>query len=414
MKDNEGGAAVHAPHPALLVVILGALTAISPFAIDMYLPALPMIAGDLGTTVARVSLSLSSYFIGLGIGQLMYGPLLDRFGRKKPVYVGLTIYMLAALACTQADTAGSLIAMRFVQAVGGCAAQVAAMAMVHDFFAEKDRSKIISLMMLVLGVAPLLAPTMGGFVSAQWGWEAVFVILALIAGVIMAAAALLLPEGHKPDASISLRPLPILRTYGTIMRERVFLIYATAGALSFAGLFTYVAGSPIIFMDVFAVSPQVYGGIFALLATGFISGSQLSIRLNKKYTNAQIFRAAIFSQSLWGALLLAATVTGMANIYITIGCLFMTMASVGTSYPNAAALALAPFNRNAGSAAGLLGVVQICGGAAASSLIGIVNADTLLPVAAVLAVTACGAAAVLLAGQRAVAASSVQVGGEAL
>lgn len=403
------------PNAVFLVIILGALTAISPFAIDMYLPALPLIAGDLGTSVARISLSLSSYFIGLAVGQLFYGPLLDRYGRKKPIYVGLTIYMSAALLCTLAQDAGQLIGLRFLQAVGGCAAQVAAMAMVHDFFPEKDRSRVISRMMLVLGVAPLLAPTIGGFVSAQWGWQAVFVILAGIAGAIMTAAALLLPEGHKPDPTISLRPGPIFRTFGTILRERVFYTYATAGALSFAGLFTYVAGSPIIFMDVFKVSPQVYGGIFAVLATGFIGGSQLNIRLNKKYKNAQIFRAAIFSQSLWATLLLAATVTGVVNIYITIGCLFMTMGSIGTSYPNAAALALAPFNRNAGSAAGLLGVVQICGGAAASSVIGILNADTMLPVAAILAVSAWGAATVLLVGGRsAVPAASAAAGGERL
>jgi DHA1 family bicyclomycin/chloramphenicol resistance-like MFS transporter len=211
-----------------------------------------------------------------------------------------------------------------------------------------------------------------------------------------------------------LRPGPILRTYGTILQERVFYTYATAGALSFAGLFTYVAGSPIIFMDVFAVSPQVYGGIFALLATGFIGGSQFNIRLSKKYKSAQIFRAAIFSQSVWATLFLIATLTGVVNIYIAIGCLFMTMASVGTSYPNAAALALAPFDRNAGSAAGLLGVVQICGGAGASSLIGIINADTLLPVVAILAVTAWGAAAVLLAGGRFIAPASAVAGGESL
>lgn len=402
------------PNAVLLVVILGALTSISPFAIDMYLPALPLIAGDLGTSVARVSLSLSSYFIGLGVGQLFYGPLLDRFGRKKPVYVGLVIYMIAALLCTLAQDAGQLVGLRFLQAIGGCAAQVAAMAMVHDFFAEKDRSRIISLMMLVLGAAPLLAPTIGGFVAAEWGWRAVFVILAGIAGTIMVAAGVLLPEGHKPDPGISLRPGPIFRTYGTILRERVFYTYATAGALSFAGLFTYVAGSPIIFMDVFAVSPQVYGGIFALLATGFIGGSQFNIRLSKKYKSAQIFRAAIFSQSVWATLFLIATLTGVVNIYIAIGCLFMTMASVGTSYPNAAALALAPFNRNAGSAAGLLGVVQICGGAGASSLIGIMNADTLLPVVAILAVTAWGAAAVLLAGGRYAAPLSAVAGGESL
>lgn len=379
----------------MLVLILGALTAVSPFAIDMYLPALPMIADDLGTSVARISLSLSSYFIGLAVGQLFYGPLLDRYGRKKPIYIGLSVYMLAALLCTQAQDAGQLIALRFLQAVGGCAAQVAAMAMVHDFFPEKDRSRIISRMMLVLGVAPLLAPTVGGFVSELWGWQAVFVILALIAGAIMAAAAFLLPEGHKPDPTISLRPGPILRTYGTILRARVFYTYAIAGALSFAGLFTYVAGSAIIFMDVFGVSPQVYGGIFALQSIGFIGGSQFNVWLAKRYTNAQIFRGAILSQCFWTTLFLIGAATGFINLYMTIVALFMILASLGTSYPNAAALALAPFERNAGSAAALMGVVQICGGALASSLIGIFNTTTLLPIVVVLAVSAWGAAIVL-------------------
>src|SRR5271154_4545107 len=180
----------------LIILILGALSTISPFAIDMYLPAFPGIAAALHTSTAKVSLSISSYFVGLAVGQLFYGPLLDRFGRKLPLYAGLTLFIVASLLCLPSRTVGWLEAMRFLQAPGGCAAQVASMAMVRDFFPVQETARIISLLILILGVSPLLAPTGGGYVSQHLGWQWVFIILASFAFLNLAVLFWYLPEGH--------------------------------------------------------------------------------------------------------------------------------------------------------------------------------------------------------------------------
>ena len=193
----------------LIILILGALSTVSPFSIDMYLPAFPQIAHDLGTTPAEISLSVSGYFIGLAFGQLFYGPLLDRFGRKKPLYAGLSLFVVASLGCLTARSPGLFIAFRLLQALGGCVAQVGAIAMVRDFFPVEESAKILSLLFLVLSVSPLFAPTIGGFVAATVGWPWIFVILAGFACIVMLLIGVFLPEGHKPDPDISLKPSAI-------------------------------------------------------------------------------------------------------------------------------------------------------------------------------------------------------------
>src|SRR5277367_5616280 len=197
----------------LIILILGALSTISPFAIDMYLPAFPEIAAALHTSTARVSLSLASYFAGLAAGQLFYGPLLDRFGRKLPLYAGLVLFIAASLLCLCARTVEWLIALRFVQALGGCAAQVAAMAMVRDFFPAKETAKIISLLILILSVSPLLAPSVGVFVDVHFGWQWVFIVLSLFVALMLVVCWWRLPQGHQPDHTVSLRPGPIFQNY---------------------------------------------------------------------------------------------------------------------------------------------------------------------------------------------------------
>src|SRR5580692_11523966 len=213
------------PNRILIIIILGALSTISPFAIDMYLPAFPQIAAALHTSTARISLSIASYFAGMSAGQLFYGPLLDRFGRKLPLYAGMILFIAASILCLCSRTVEWLIAMRFVQALGGCAAQVAAMAMVRDFFPVHETAKIISLLILILGVSPLLAPTVGGYVSIHLGWQWVFVILAVVAFLNLAVLYWYLPEGHPPDDIISLQPLPILRNFAVVLKEPQFITY---------------------------------------------------------------------------------------------------------------------------------------------------------------------------------------------
>ncbi|HLI93951.1 MAG TPA: MFS transporter, partial [Puia sp.] len=202
------------------VLVLGLLTAIGPFSIDMYLPGFEDIAASLGTTTAMVTLSLSSFFIGISVGQLLYGPLLDRYGRKKPLYAGLGLYLVATFVCMQAKDIETLIILRFIQALGACAAQVAAMAMVRDLFGPQDSAKVFSLLLLVLGASPMTAPTAGGYIVALWSWRVVFLVLLILGGLIAVLTIFLLPESYPADRQFSLRPLPILRNFLAVLRVR--------------------------------------------------------------------------------------------------------------------------------------------------------------------------------------------------
>jgi MFS transporter, DHA1 family, multidrug resistance protein len=384
----------------LIILILGALSTISPFAIDMYLPAFPEIAAALHTSTARISLSLASYFAGLAAGQLFYGPLLDRFGRKLPLYAGLILFIAASLFCLCSRTVEWLIALRFVQALGGCAAQVASMAMVRDFFPVHETAKIISLLILILSASPLLAPSVGVFVAVHLGWQWVFIVLSLFVALMLGVCWWRLPQGHKPDRSVSLRLLPILRNYVIVLKEPQFITYALSGAFAFSGLLVYVASSPIIFMEVFHVSPQKFGAIFAGLSVGFIGSNQINVFLLRKFSSEQIFRATLLVECPVALLFLVGTMCGWFGLNATLVLLFISLSSLGLAYPNAAALALVPFDRNIGSASAMLGFLQIGVSGLASASIGIFDSHTMLPVTLVLAVTSWIGLAILILGKR--------------
>jgi DHA1 family bicyclomycin/chloramphenicol resistance-like MFS transporter len=384
----------------LIIIILGALSTISPFAIDMYLPAFPQIATALHTSTARISLSLASYFAGLAAGQLFYGPLLDRFGRKLPLYAGLSLFIAASLLCLCSRTVEWLIALRFVQALGGCAAQVASMAMVRDFFPAKETAKIISLLILILSASPLLAPSLGVFVAVHLGWQWVFLVLSAFVALMLAVCWWRLPQGHQPDRTVSLRLRPIFHNYATVLKEPQFLTYALAGAFAFSGLLVYVASSPIIFMEVFHVSPEKFGAIFAGLSVGFIGSNQINILLLRKFTSEQIFRGALLVECPVALFFLVGTMCGWFGLASTLGLLFISLSSLGLAFPNAAALALVPFDRNIGSASAMLGFLQVGVSGLASASIGIFDSHTMLPVTLVLAATSWIGFAILLVGKR--------------
>jgi MFS transporter, DHA1 family, multidrug resistance protein len=388
------------PNRLSIILILGALSTISPFAIDMYLPAFPEIASALHTSTARVALSLSSYFAGLAAGQLLYGPLLDRFGRKLPLSAGLILFIAASLLCLRARTVEWLVAMRFVQALGGCAAQVAAMAMVRDFFPVHETAKIISLLILILGVSPLLAPSVGGYVALHLGWRWVFIVLTAFVLLMLAVSFWFLPEGHPPDASISLRPGPILRHFAAVLQEPQFITYALSGAFAFSGLLVYVAGSPIIFMEVFHVSARTFGAIFAGLSIGFIGSNQINVLLLRRFSSEQIFRGALFVECPAALLFLFGTIWGWFGLGMTLALLFIALSCLGLAYPNAAALALAPFDRNIGSASAMLGFLQIGVSGLASASIGIFDSHSMLPMTLILASTSWIALVILWAGKK--------------
>lgn len=398
-----------------LILILGALTALGPFSIDMYLPGFPAIARNLHTTVARVGLSLSSFFVGISAGQLLYGPLLDRYGRKPPLYLGLGLYVAASVGCLAVHDIETLIVLRFVQAIGSCAAAVASVTMVRDLFPVQDSAKVFALLMLVVGVSPMVAPTVGGYVTTAFGWQAVFVALGGLGALLLLATALWLPNSYAPDTTLSLRPRPILTNFWAVLREPQFATYALTGAISFSGLFAYVSGSPLVFMDIFHVGAKVYGWIFAFLSVGLIGASQVNSQLLRRYQSAQIVHVALVCQVLTTLTLVLLTGTGTLGLGGTVALLFVFLGCLGFTSPNTSALSLAPFTRSAGSASALMGAIQMGMGALASVGVSLFNTHSALPMAAIMAATSLLALAVLLAGRRQipqlVAASAAAPGG---
>jgi DHA1 family bicyclomycin/chloramphenicol resistance-like MFS transporter len=382
-----------------LILILGSLTALGPFSIDMYLPGFPAIAKDLHTTAAKVSLSLSGYFIGISLGQLLYGPLLDRFGRKPPLYAGLLVYILASAGCALATSIDGLILMRVIQAIGSCAAAVASVAMVRDLFPVKDNAKVFSLLLLVVGVSPMIAPTVGGYVTAAWGWQAVFMILLGMGVAILLAVICWLPASYAPDRSISLKPRPILRNFWQVLREPQFYTYAFTGAIAFSGLFAYVSGSPILFMEVFRTNEKEYGWIFAFLSVGFIGSSQLNTLLLRHYKSEQVVFVALLGQALVALLFLAVALSGWLTLPITLFFLFLFLCCIGFTNPNAAALSLAPFTRNGGSASALMGAVQMGMGTLISVMMSLFEVPSAVPMVIAMASSSTLALLVLVAGR---------------
>jgi DHA1 family bicyclomycin/chloramphenicol resistance-like MFS transporter len=384
----------------LLIMILGSLTALGPFSIDMYLPGFPDIAKSLHTSTENVALSLSSFFIGISAGQLLYGPLLDKYGRKPPLYAGLALYIIASVGCYFSDSIEMLIAMRFIQAIGSCAATVASIAMVRDIFPVKDNAKVFALLILVLGASPMIAPTVGGYVTAAFGWQLIFIILAVIAVLITLAVIFFLPESYRADPSYSLKPRPIINGFIAVIKTPQFYTYAISGGVAFSGLFAYISSSPVVFMEVFKVSSKTYGWIFALLSVGFIGSSQVNSFLIKKYKSQQIVNAALVAMVIISALFLIGSMQNILGLVGTIIMIFLVLCCVGIISPNTSALALAPFEKNAGTASSLLGAFQMCIGSVVSVGVSLFNSQSSIPMSAVMLVASSVAFLVFIIGRK--------------
>ncbi|MBK1439174.1 multidrug effflux MFS transporter [Parapedobacter sp. ISTM3] len=384
-------------HRLFTFIILGLLSAVGPFSIDMYLPGFDAIAASLKTTVAHVQLSLTSFFIGIASGQLVYGPLLDRFGRKPPLIVGLVIYIAASIGCALTNSADNLMVYRFIQALGSCGGMVASRAMVRDFFGPSESAKVFSLLMLVIGISPILAPTVGSFVIAHWNWHGIFIVLAVITALILAVVAFFLPESKGPNPTMSLMPRPITQSYWQVFKTRQFFTYAFAGGLASSGLYAYLAGSPYVMVSLYGLNEKQYGLVFAFIASALIVASQLNSVLLNKHSSEKIARIALMAQSSVGLILTILCVTGYINLLVMIGLIFLFLGCQGFVFPNTSALALSPFSRLAGSASALMGSIQMGCGALSSALVSYLHDETTVPMAAVMAGCALLSLIILLA-----------------
>lgn len=375
---------------ALLVVILASLTAYAPLSIDMYLPAFPQIAQTFGVEVTSVEISLATFFIGLAFGQLLYGSVTDRFGRKKPLYVGLTIYLVTSLLCSLSPNVEALIVLRFFQALGACGGIVIARASVRDMFDHSESARVFSLLLLVMGVAPILAPLFGGYITLFLGWRAIFVVVAACSAVSLFAVYRYLPETRQPDPTVRLSKTA--KIYADILKNRKFLGFTLAGGFAQAGLFAYITGSPFVFIELFGVPSEHYGWIFGSNAVGLIFMSQVNGRLVRKFDPTIILRRALLMTAIFGAFLIVAGLFGFGFWGVAIA-VFLYVASLGMIFPNSNAGALAADPERAGSASALLGSLQYAIAAVSSSVVSHFNNGTTVSMTVTIGV--CGIAAFL-------------------
>ena len=362
-----------------------------PLAIDMYLPALPTIARELETTAASMQVSLAVYFIGIAVGQAFYGPLSDRWGRKPSLYFGLSLFILASVGCAVATDVTTLIALRFVQALGGCAPLVIPRAVVRDYFDQRGSVRMLSVLILVMGLAPILAPLVGGQLLVNFGWRSVFWLLAAYGAGWLVIVVLFLPESLPAARRQRQRFAEVLGVYGRLIRDRSYLGYVLSGGLIFSGLLAYIAGSPFVFIELFGVAPEQYGLFFGINAVGIITSSQLNRWLANKMDARRIVSIVLPVAMAAGLVLLVDAYTGFGGFAGILVPLFCFIACHGFVMPNTTALAMAPHGSVAGSASALLGTLQFVLGATAGALVGLLGNGTAVPFAAVIA--ACGAAA---------------------
>lgn len=364
----------------VLIVILGFIAALGPFSIDMYLPGFPAIAEDLKTDESHVSLTLTTFFIGISVGQLAYGPLLDRFGRKKPLLIGLVIYAVAAIGCALSPDVWWLIGMRLVLALGGCVGMVACSAIIRDRFSANEVARAFSSILLVMGVAPVIAPTLGGLFTGYFGWRSIFVFLFIIAVLLITVIYFFLEESKGEDREVSLKFGKIAGNYLAVLRNPDFVLYGLAGSIAMAIMFAYISGIPFILMKIYGVSETTFGWMFGLNAFGFIAGSQINRYLLKRYKLVTLTRNASFVLLIVTSLLLIGVWEFELTLPVFAGLLFFILFFLGFINPNATALSLEPFaSGNVGSASAMNGSFKMGAGAAISALMGVFHNGTVFP-----------------------------------
>lgn len=345
----------------VLLLLLGLLTAIAPLSTDMYLPAFGAMAVDLGASLPGIQLTLATYFVGIAVGQVLCGPLTDRYGRLGPLQIGLGLYTVAAAACALSDHLLLLQSMRAVQALGASASAVITRAIVSDRFAHEARAGVFSRMMLIMGVAPIVAPLLGGQLLHWWGWRSIFWLLCGFGLACMVACWVGLRESHPPQARHAAGWAEQLRSYGAVLRDSNFLWPALAGAAGTAGMFAYITGASFVFIDLHGVPAAHFGVYFGANAVALVLGSQLNARLLPACGPERLLRWSLWVQLVAALALLGAALWPVGGLMALLLPLFISVGSVGAVLPNATALAMQSQGARAGVASALFGTLQFLG-----------------------------------------------------
>ncbi|MEV5506875.1 multidrug effflux MFS transporter [Streptomyces orinoci] len=383
----------------LVTLALGSLTALPPLSMDMYLPALPEVTDSMGSPAATVQLTLTACLLGMALGQLVVGPMSDKWGRRRPLLTGLVIYVLATAACAFAPTTAALVAFRLVQGLAGAAAIVIARAMVRDLYDGVAMARFFSTLMLISGVAPVIAPLIGGQILKLTDWRGVFVVLTAVGAALVLLVWARLPETLPPERR---RPGGVgqaLRTMGGLLADRIFLGYLLSGGFAFAALFSYISASPFVVQDIYGASPQTFSLLFGLNSVGLVAVGQINGKLlvgRVSLDKALGFGLAVITLAAAALLLMASGILGRAPLAAIAAGLFVLMSAMGLAMPNTNAQALMRAKDAAGSASALLGTSTFLLGAVASPLVGIAGEGTAVPMAAVQ--LGCALAAVLCFG----------------
>jgi DHA1 family bicyclomycin/chloramphenicol resistance-like MFS transporter len=381
---------------ALFIAALGILMAFGPMAVDMYLPALPAIRRSFGATEDQVQWSLSAFFLGFGVGQIAWGALADRFGRRGPIAAGILLYCIASIGCSLAGGVLSLAAWRFVQALGACAGPVLARAMVRDVFGRDRAASVLSLMMLVMGIAPMMAPMIGGHILLLAEWRAIFWVQAGF-GIIALLGLASLPETLPPERRLAMRTMGLLEVYIQLLTSRRYLGYSLCSAMIYGGMFAYLAGTPFVYIEIFKVRPENYGYLFGVNIIGMMIVNTINSRIVLRVGTDRLLRIGCLLAAFFGLVLLGCAVTGFGALAGIAVPLFFFLAMTGMVGANAMAGGMSTFPHAAGSASALTGMLQFGCGAFSGWAVGLLANGTAVPMAVVICVLALAGVAFNLA-----------------
>ena len=374
-----------------LIVLMGVLQAFAPLSIDMYLPSMPLLEKVFNATTAQVQITLVTFLLGFALGQALYGPVTDRFGRKPPLYVSLSLFVLSSVACALSKSVNALSFFRLLQAIGACGGAVVSRAMVRDLFPPVELRKIFSMLVLVLGVSPLISPFIGGYLLVWFGWKSVFFTQASLGILMLIAMHFRLSESLAPE---NVRPLHmdhVVATYAHLLRDRTFLGASLVCGFSSAGMFAYIASAPFVFINIYKLPPQQFGWLFGFIAAGLIGASQVNGRMSHNIALWKVLRVANLVQLVAGFGVLATASTGFGAMTGIFAPVFVYMCATGFVFPNGSAIAMMRHGNMAGTASALLGTNQFVIAAATTIVLGVIDNSSALPMAIVIA--GCGVAA---------------------
>ena len=378
-----------------LVILLGSLTAFGPMAIDMYLPSLPAIGVALHAAGGQTQITMGAFLAGMAIGQFFYGPASDRLGRRMPILIGASIFVVTSVICALSTSIEMLITARFLQALGACSGMVVARAIVRDRYDHTETARMLSLLGLVMGLAPILAPSLGSFVLTFGGWQANFWVQALFGVVVGLATFFNLKESRSEETAALAKAESPLRAFAALLPQRRLIGYVLAGALNGAALFTYVGGSPQLLIGTYGVSPQAFGWIFGINAVAIIGGGQVNRYVLRRVTPDRVLKRASLAAVLVATVLAAAAMSGIGGAWTVLPLIFILLSSFGFMQGNTMAGALSVDPNRAGSTSALMGGASFASGAVASTVTGLLHDGTAAPMALTMLAAVIGSAVAL-------------------